>query len=322
MINRTCIFFSIVCLLGSCSGKTSDVIKTISPKGAPTLAYFDQGKNENFITSGTPTNVLAELQKNEYDFVIFDSITGLKSIKKNNANFKLAKIITGGNFYLVSINKVPDESGNVPLPGENDKVISFGQNLIPDVVYSKLCADYWHISNKANYVNGVEDALAVLVSGKYSGGNADYVFISEPALTNALNNKEATTYGKINIVKNIQQEWKNYSGQDGLAQAGLFVNNESYSKKKDELEKYVVSLNERIDIAINEPEKAIEALNQFGDNKAQQSKFGFTSNHVSLLQSNKQNRFGLVPSSKSIDVNQFLTSLGQETFSEEYFINL
>ena len=58
-------------------------LKIICPTGAPALAFYTEANNENFVTSSTPTNVSAELQKNDYDVVIFDSINGLNSIKKN-----------------------------------------------------------------------------------------------------------------------------------------------------------------------------------------------------------------------------------------------
>lgn len=48
-----------------------------------------------------------------------------------------------------------------------------------------------------------------------------------------MNNKSAETYGKVHIVKNIRSEWKAYCGQDGIAQAGLFVHNNAIEKKKE-----------------------------------------------------------------------------------------
>lgn len=321
-MNKSKYLLFISVLLTGCAKTNPQTIKTVCPSGAPALAFYDQGNNADFVTNSTPTNVLAELQKNEFDFVVFDSINGLKSIKKNSSNFALAKIITGGNFYLVSINKTPDISGNYPLPTNNDIVVSFGQNLIPDIVYSRLCTDFWHIDNNAKYVSSVQDALAVLVSGKYSGGAVDYVFIAEPALTNALNKKDAATFGKVNIVKNIKEEWKKYSGQDGLAQAGIFVNKESLETKKNELSAYMRDIEKRIKLAIENPEEVKKTMDSLYSIEQQTSKFGFNSNLVNKVQEEGRNGFGLVSANENIDVNAFLTKLGQATFEDKYFVTL
>ncbi|MDY0345629.1 MAG: hypothetical protein RBR44_03645, partial [Bacilli bacterium] len=143
--------------LSACVGPLEDItIRTISPAGAPSLAFYNQGNNENFATNSTPSNVLAEFQTTYYNAIVFDSINALKSIKNNNLDFKLAKLITGGNFYLASINK--DEG---QMPSASDVVVSFGENLIPDLVYRKL-SQYWDITNTPQYVPSVSEALGVL----------------------------------------------------------------------------------------------------------------------------------------------------------------
>lgn len=310
-------------LIGCDNHVATDDLKIICPTGAPALAFYDLGNNNNFDTNSVPTSVLAQLQKNEYDMVVFDSINGLKSIKSKSANYKLAKVITAGNFYLVSIGKEKDSSGNYPMPTTGDKVVSFGQGLIPDVVYDKLCTDFWHIDPTASYVTSVQDALAVLISGKYSGGNVDYVFIAEPALTTAMNKTDAATYGKVGIVKNIRAEWEAYSGQKGLAQAAIFVNNNSIANKHDKLVQFLNETDIRLRTAQTEVNVAVEKLNAFGTLEEQANRFGFNSNTVSLVQANGKNGFGLVcPFCESIDVNAFLTKLGQPTFEETYFANL
>ena len=313
-----------VSFLASCGPKieVAEEIKFISPTGAPALAFYDQGSNEYFTTNSTPTNVAAELQKSEYDCVIFDSISGLKSIKKNASvngiNYKLAKIITAGNFYLVSINKDADYG----LPKDSDKVVSFGQNLIPDLVYSKLC-ESWGITNNASYVASVKDAGAVLSSGKYSGEDVDFVFIAEPVLTSVKNNAEATIKAdQINIVKDIRKEWKTLTGQDGLAQAGIFVNTNSLETKKTKLTQFMRHVESSIDIAIKDPDSVANAMNAYGSVDEQASRFGFNANLVKKVQGEGRNGFGLLSPSETVDVNAFLAALGQDTFSEDYFVNL
>ena len=331
MTKKLVTFAFIPFLLVSCNGKKNGgdegSLKIVCPSGAPALAFYDQGNNPDFETKGKPNLVLAELQKNDYDVVIFDSINGLKSIKsheeENGVNYRLAKIITGGNFHLVSINKDPDGDGNYPLPSAGDKIISFGQGLIPDLVYTKLASDYWHISNTPTYCgSGVSDAQAVLTAGTYGGEAVDYVFIAEPALTSVENDSTAATYGKIGRVRNIREDWKELTGQDGLAQAGVFVNANAISSKPNVLKSLMQDIDRRIDTAISNPDVAAASLDVYGDLSAQKAKFGFVSNIVRKVQGNGANGFGMVASSETIDVNAFLTELGQPAFEDKYFVNI
>ena len=125
---------------GSNQGSTSLIditIKTISPAGAPALAFYDKGNDENFETNSTPTNVLAQFALNNYNAIVFDSVSGLRTIKKNGYGFRLAKYITGGNYYIASINKEATD-----VPQSTDKIVSFGENLLPDMVFKKLYSNW------------------------------------------------------------------------------------------------------------------------------------------------------------------------------------
>ncbi len=303
--------------LSACGGPIEEItIRTISPAGAPTLAFYDQGSNDNFETNSTPSNVLAELQTNFYNAVIFDSINALKSIKNNNLDFKLAKLITGGNFYLASIDKAEGE-----MPSADDVIVSFGENLIPDLVYLKL-SEHWGIENTPFYVPSVSEALGVLKTGVYASKPVDYVFIAQPALNIALNDVNAATYGKVKVVKNIRAEWQEYTGQTAIPQAGLFIRASHYDLNPTIFEEYVEAMVERIDVAIDDPASAKAALDQFGDEQAQAAKFGFNSNIMLTTQSGGANGFGLVRGTEEVDVNEFLETLGLATFDDFYFLHL
>ena len=303
--------------LSACGGPVEEItIRTISPAGAPTLAFYDQGNNENFATNSTPSNVLAELQTNYYNAVVFDSINALKSIKNNDLDFKLAKLITGGNFYLASINKAEGE-----MPSADDVVVSFGENLIPDLVYRQL-SEYWDIDNTPYYVPSVSEALGVLKTGVYASNPVDYVFIAQPALNIAINDQTAATFGNVKVVKNIRAEWEEYTGQTAIPQAGLFIRTSHYELNPTVFEDYIEAMVDRIDVAIDDPATAKAALDAFGDAQAQAAKFGFNSNIMLTTQSAGANGFGLVRGTEEVDINEFLETLGLATFDDSYFLNL
>lgn len=90
---------------GSSVGSSSDdyAVKFVTPIGAPTLAFYDQGNNANWVSSSDPSNVvLPAFGTDNYDAIVFDGTTGLNVIKKNSFNYKLAQWVSGGNFYVVS----------------------------------------------------------------------------------------------------------------------------------------------------------------------------------------------------------------------------
>lgn len=303
--------------LSACNTQYEDItIRTISPAGAPTLAFYDQGNNDNFVTNSTPSNVLAEFQTNFYNAIVFDSINALKSIKNNGLDFKLAKLITGGNYYLASIDK--DEG---VMPSETDVVVSFGEGLIPDLVYRKL-SEYWQITNTPYYVPSVSEALAVLKTGVYASQNVDFVFIAQPALNTALGDQAAATYGRVRVVKNIRAEWETFTGQTAIPQAGLFIRNSHYQLNPVVFGDYVDDMLTRIDVAIDEPAVAKAAMDEYGDTPTQAAKFGFNSNIMLTTQSAGANGFGLVRGSEEVDVNAFLSELGLEQFADSYFLDL
>lgn len=311
------LILSCVCLLVSCQ-TTSDslTIRTICPSGAPTIAFYDQGNNANFETNSSPNLVLAQFQTNYYNAIVFDSISGLQSIKQYNLSFKLAKVITGGNFYIASINKDEGEE-----PTVDDVIVSFGEGLIPDLVYKKLY-EHWGWQASTSYVKSVAEAQAILKTGKTSGNiDVDYVFIAQPALNSAMLDTTAATYGKIKVFKNIREEWKTITGQEAIPQAAMFYRYDDYQNHLHEFDTYTLALENRIIQGITQPENVKNVMDEYSSNLTTQTqKFGFNSNIMLYTQKDGANGFGLVSPNVTVDVNAFLTSLSLETYEASYFL--
>lgn len=304
--------FSLLSLLVSCAPTDPDTLnhKFISPAGAPSLALYTLYEDsEHYVTNSTPTLVRDELVADEYNYVIFDSISGLRFIKQNNANFKLYSLITGGNFFLAGINKNENS-----IPSADDYIVSFGEGLIPDLAY-----DYLYPNAPVDaYVNATSDAAAVLMNGTYQGNEVDYVFIAEPSLYGAMNNQTATTYGQVNIISNIKKEFEEKTGLPGIPQAGLFVRYEGfYDTYADEIDEYLKFIDTNIVTATEHPEDVVTYLNQF-DQTLVRARFGYNAAQVNALQSGGKNSFGLVKPDERADlgINQFLTLLNQPLVDE------
>lgn len=315
-----------VLTLASCGGTSSSSSSTssiedlnydfsiISPTGAPTAALYQYASSTFLDTNSTATNVAAQFQTSNYDVIVFDSLKGIAQMTnaETPAPYKLARIITKGNYYLVSIDKAEGSQ-----PTTDDLIINFGINGTPDTVYRQLYPDV--VSNTV-YVTSVSDALTALTTGMYDQTPVDYVFIAQPALYSALNNTSAATYGKIKIVANIQTAWEAKTGQTGFPQAGIFVRNDVYAAHPKAFEAFLGGIDEAIETAIDDPDTVVDALNDYGTPTEQAARFGFNASVFAGVQDNGANGLGLTVG--GIDVNAYYTSLGLSTVSPDIFLDL
>lgn len=299
-----------------------DELVVVSPTGAPTIALFDQGDNENW-TSTTPDFVRSAFLNDESDVIIFDGVNGLRlNAAHPEYDYKLARWITGGNFYLVSTtHETIDELTSAST------IVSFGENLLPDLVFHKLIDDYWNweTSDSLNieYLSAVSDVSARMIADHDS---ADYYFIAEPVLTN-VKSRLAEQNVEVHEIYNLREEWKDFSGQSAIPQAGLFVNGSHYSANKDTFDNFLTHIDENLSLVLSNPEEAKEIMDSNLPLSEQQARFGFNSNLLVSLQNGNANRFGVVDPASIEDsqtfVNDFMDILsgeGVERFADSLFL--
>ena len=99
-------------------------------------AIFATHLNSEKLNITSPDNVKNSFVKKDSDIVIFDAVNGYNLSKANNYSYKLLSMVTYGNLFLVKNRK----SENYSLD-ENKKIFSFGEGLIPDLVFKKLYAN-------------------------------------------------------------------------------------------------------------------------------------------------------------------------------------
>lgn len=279
---------------------TSD-IRIIAPTGAPTLALYN--KIDQLTTNSTPSNVGAQLQADNYDAVVFDFYNGLKSIKNNNGHYKLARILTAGNLYLVGINKEGD-------PQEGDVIVSFGEGLLPDLAFNEI---YGNSGATVKYVTGGVSAIpSVMTNAMYLGEKVDYVVIAEPVLTSTLSTVEDKSIYHKTL---ISEKWKELKGEDALIpQAGLFINMNSYENNEEKYQQFLEEINEDIASGLENPTLIKEAFESVGDTNAQKDRFGIPG-AMAFKVTNSGNGVGLVSSYTSNVISSFLSDIGN---SEDY----
>lgn len=102
------------------------------PSGAPTLAFSNLLKNEN-VNITTSSMISSNFSNKSADFLIIDAVTGYKLSKANSYSYKLVSMLTYGNLFLIKTRK--NENYNLD---QNSNIFSFGENMIPDMVFKKI----------------------------------------------------------------------------------------------------------------------------------------------------------------------------------------
>lgn len=297
-------------LLTSCKGN-ADSLTVISPVGAPTIAFHHLAGKDNFTTTTAPTEVLGTFANEQKDIIIFDAINGLKQITgANKAKYKLAKVITNGNFYIVSNNR--DE---LKPFDETAYIVSFGQNLVPDTIYKRL---YPGLASNTRYVNSASDAAAVVCSGLHEGNTVDYVFGAMPSLFQMINKTDCATKGKIEIFKNVQEDFKLLSGFDGIPQAGIFVKNKTYAENKSKVDTLLSDVTRSINSLKTDVASVIDEI--LGKITAEEmlAKYGFTKASLTGMFADGKNLLGLVDG--GVSINDFMETIGQNKFDDDAFL--
>ena len=282
----------------------------VSPKGAPVLAFYDEIGNENYSRVGADAINALWTGDHSPDILTVDLSSGIKAIG-NGAAYKLAAIVTFGNFYLGSTGSDEDEE-----MGADDKIVLFGgENALPNKIWHYLYGT--EFDENLIYVADAQAAAGALASGKDGEGNpVDYVFLAQPALTGALKQNE-----KAKVYKDIQAEYTAKSGLN-MIQAAVFVND-----RVDETvgNAFLDKMEKAINDAVENPELAKEGLSVYSGDEAS-AQYGFNPDLVVNVLKQKaasgRNAMGLgFARAYEIknDIDAFMEVLGANKTGEEIY---
>ena len=258
MKNKLLSLLAITVLLASCgNSKNNTTLSIVSPTGAPALAFYNYAGKDNFETNAQPTNIVSMMAASQKDVIVLPTNVGMQTIIKNSsAPYKIAATITFGNFYVASMNN--DDNG---VMDAGDTILLFQQNNVPDKLFHYVYGN--DLDAGIHYVNAVSDVAAALIGGFFvdaeTGTNMtpNYVLVAEPALTNVLSKKDNVT-----VYANIQEKYKEKSGDKEIFQASVFINDRVDKKAATS---FLSSLKEDIEGAIADPSKLSKGMKKAGD---------------------------------------------------------
>jgi len=223
------ILLTLAMVLGLCvsvNAESADVsaLTLTAPGGAPALAVAtlaaENSGNYTFIAADTIASVFA---KGEADFIIAPINAGAKLFKAGKSSYKLAAVVSWGNLYIAAQKedlKAEDLNGA--------ELTLFGENTINASVVLYALKENGIEPAGVNYLAGAAETQNLLLTDE----NA-IVVTAEPALTAAKRKN-----GKISAIA-VNDLLRQASGEEGYAQAGLFVKAETLEQKPEAVEAYL-----------------------------------------------------------------------------------
>ena len=310
---------------------TSESVTWVSPTGSPTLAFYDQGENDKWLSTATPENVIpSAFASASYDAIVFDGVSGLTMIKNMNRAYKLAKWINEGSFYVVSTKHTAEEA---VAAGSKPSVNAFVSTGNASKAFRDLAKNKWNWGEYGDgtdpdaaitYEKGVADVRTHLLGSDPDA--FDYYVVAEPVLT-AVQNQYKQQNKTLNVIYNIQTEFA--AAHDGakVPAAAIFVSNAAYETKKAEIDTWLSETQTRIDNVKSNASVAVDAVKAYEDKGGDsQARFGVPSTMINLQQVVGQNKLAYLAASDVTDkaavANGFNAALGAPlTFDASCFLS-
>ena len=237
----------VVLLLSFCSivsAQDEYAWSVAAPSGAPgvvlsTLAV-ENPEAYTFIAADTIT---AEFANENSDFVIAPLNAGAKLYKAGKSTYKLGAVVTWGNLYFAS------QKENFTLEDINENELTlFGENT-QNASIALYALEAAGITPKSvSYLAGAANTQSLLLTDE----NA-IVMTAEPALTAAaMKNENITAYA-------VNDLYKEATGYDGFAQAGLFIKAATIEEHPDAVAAFLKALYSAANLVDNDLEVVAEA---------------------------------------------------------------
>ena len=238
-----------LCLCAAAGAEGVDVsgLKVTAPGGAPALALaalaVDNPGQYTYVAADT---IAAAFADKEADFIIAPVNAGAKLYKAGKSTYKLAAVVSWGNLYIAA-----QREDLKPEDLNGATITLFGENTInASVVLYALQANGIEPA-KVEYLAGAADTQSLLLTDEEA-----IVVTAEPALTAATMKNSAIEAIAVNDLF-----WQ-ATGDDGYAQAGLFVKAETAETQPDAVAAYLDLAEQACDLCMQDVETVSDAAVQ------------------------------------------------------------
>ena len=248
MKKMICILLAVLLLAGAAAAASAEgdvsSFRIAAPGGAPALALAvlaaENPENYTFVAAET---IAAEFAGETADFIIAPINAGAKLYKAGKSDYRLAAVVSWGNLYFASQKenfKAEDIDGA--------ELVLFGENTINASVALYALEKHGITPAKVDYLAGAANTQALLLTDETA-----IVLTAEPALTAAGMKNERVTGVAVNGLL------KEAAGQEGFAQAGLFVRAKTLAEQPEAVRAYLALAAEAASKCTEDPDAAAEA---------------------------------------------------------------
>ena len=233
-----------LCAFANAEEADISALTVTSPSGAPALALATMaaGNKDNYTYIAADT-IAAAFAGREADFIIAPVNAGAKLYKAGKSTYKLAAVVSWGNLFIAAQKadlKAEDLNGaNITL---------FGENTINASVVLYALKENGIEPAKVEYLAGAADTQALLLSDAEA-----IVVTAEPALTAAKMKNDQIGAIAVNDL------FKAAAGEDGYAQAGLFVKAETLEAQPEAVAAFLKQAEEACGKCTTDVEAVAEA---------------------------------------------------------------
>ena len=215
-----------------------------APGGAPALAVAAMAeKNPERFTFVAADTIAAAFAKAEADFIIAPVNAGAKLYRAGKSAYRLAAVVTWGNLYIAS-----QKEGLSEADLKGAEITLFGENTINASVVLYALKENGIEPSKVNYLAGAAETQALLLSNPEA-----IVVTAEPALTAARIKNDKISAIAVNAL------YQKATGNDGYAQAGLFVNPATLEGRKEAADAYLEQVREAAGLCATDVEAVAAA---------------------------------------------------------------
>ena len=241
--------------LASCGSEEDYELSIVCPQGAPAISVaslaVDNTDAYSFIDAST---ISEQFTANTADVLIAPVSAGAKLYKAGKSTYKLASVVTWGNIYFATqrtdITSIDDLAGKT--------VTLFGETTINASVAKYVLAEKNITVEYAESLSSAALTQQLLISD-----SSAIVLTAEPALTAATvklanESKSVTSFS-------VSELFADLTGGSEYTQAGVFVNNETINKHKDELDDYLEKVSESCALVTTNAEEVADDIIALGN---------------------------------------------------------
>ncbi len=297
--------FGIFMMLGlaSCGESLDDYnYKVVAPSGAPAVAVAGICDNTHYKFVSADTIGAQFTAEDKADFIIAPINAGAKLFKLGKSSYKLGAVVTWGNIYFAT--QRSDVSSINDLAGKT--VTLFGAGTINESIAKYVLA-------QKNIEVTYADALgSAAIAGQKLASNSEGIYLTaEPVLSKisdnlAANNKTVTSFAVADLYKEI-------SDNDGYAQAGLFINQDTITNHKSVVDKYLAKVKESCNLVSTSLDTVAEACVKYSIIAEKNLAIKAIPNCKISYKSAKDSK-AIVEATANIDLSQFGGALPLDEF--------